>query len=254
MRFDGLDHIYIVSCGKFPERRGYLEYIFQLINLDIDFYTFSMDKENLNFTKGLETKDIGSWETLTQNTIDLYYTEDPVQRKNELTIVNQKDHANPTISKAAIGLGINHLLIWKDIIKNGYKNVLILEDDTLFFNNSVKRLNSILANLPQYYDIISLEDGAMMHADMYGHKITSDKLLYKIDCGRMRCTGAYLITNKACNFMIRMNEKRKWSLEIDHVIDLYGHLKILSIHWAEPNVFTQGSQRGIYKSSIQGIN
>jgi hypothetical protein len=105
--------------------------------------------------------------------------------------------------------------------------------------------------LPSDFDIISLEDGASMHADRFGHTITSDKLLYKIENGRMRCTGSYLITEKACKIMIAMQNKVKWSLEIDHIIDLYGRMKILNIYWAEPNIFTQGSQRGVYNSNIQ---
>ena len=116
---------------------------------------------------------------------------------------------------------------------------------------SLSRLERVLSNLPKDYDVVSLEDGAGLHASRYGIKMTEDKSLYKIPDGRMRCTGAFIISNECCAKLVQLNEKKRYTLEIDMQMWLYGSLGLLNMYWAEPHVFTQGSQKGIYKSSIQ---
>ncbi len=249
MRIIGVDHVYIICCGKFKDREAYMRNVKEKFGFDQAYFTLTMDDKSLNFSEN------SYWESLTQHVIDQYYITDRVERQKELIITGQDIYAPRDISLADIAVSINHLLVWKDIVKNNHKNVLVLEDDILFFQNSLDHLqNKILQNLPDDYDLISLEDGAHMHATMYGHDITEDKYLYKIDCGRMRCTGAYLMNGKAAKKIVSLHEKKRWTLEIDHVIDLYGKLGLLNIYWAEPCIFTQGSQKGIYKSGVQTKN
>lgn len=245
MKFPNIDHIYIICCGKFKDRKEYMEKVFKSLNMDESYYTFTMNDPALNFGGN------SYWESLTQDIIDEYYNSDVDERKKELMITEQIKYATEKVSLPDIAVSINHLLVWKDVVRKKYKNVLILEDDIIFFKESIERLFNVLKVLPDDYDLISLEDGAMMHATMYGHKIVPEKLLYKIATGRMRCTGAYLITDKACNKLCALQKKRKWTLEIDHIIDLYGKLELLTIYWAEPVAFTQGSQRGIYETGVQ---
>lgn len=245
MRIDGIDHIYIICCGKFKQRKEYIENAMNVFNFDKDYYTLTMNDPVLNFSEN------SYWETLTHDIINEYYNTDPNVRKDELIITKQDKYAPEKVSLVDIAVSINHMLVWKDIVKKGYQNTLILEDDIIFFKDSFQKLNNILNVLPSDYDFISLEDGAKMHATMYGHTITPDKLLYHIECGRMRCTGSYLISNKACKKIINLHSKRKWTLEIDHIVDLYGALGLVKVYWAEPVVFTQGSQCGIYRSGVQ---
>lgn len=210
-----------------------------------EYYTLTLQDPALNFSEN------SYWESLDKKTIDQYYDVDIESRKKELIVTEQIKYAPVNISLADISVSISHLLVWKDAAKKKYKRVLVLEDDILFFPDSMRKLHAIVKNLPEGFDLISLEDGAMMHANMYGHKIVPEQLLYKIDSGRMRCTGSYLISRKACENIVKWHEQKKWTLEIDHVIDLYGKLGLLEIWWAEPCVFTQGSQRGVYGSGVQ---
>jgi GR25 family glycosyltransferase involved in LPS biosynthesis len=218
----------------------------KVFGFDESYFTLTVDNPDLNFSRN------SYWETLTKDIIDNYYSTCPIERRKELEVTEQVKYAPLNVSLADIAVSINHLLVWKDVVKKKYENILVLEDDIIFFKESFTKLSeNILSDLPPDFDIISLEDGALMHADMYGHHILPQKYLYKIAEGRMRCTGAYIITQKACKTICHLHSKKKWTLEIDHVIDLYGKLGLLNIYWAEPCLFTQGSQKGYYKSGVQ---
>lgn len=245
MKLPKVDHIYIVCCGKFEDRTKYMRQVMKSLGFDDDYYTLSMDDRELNFSEN------SFWESLTPQIVNEYYIVDQKERNKELTITEQDAYAPKDISLADISVSINHLLIWKQAMKRKYQNILVLEDDILFFNESIKGLTEILKVLPSDYDFVSLEDGAHMHATMFGHVIHPEKLLYHISSGRMRCTGAYLMSSKACETVCAAHSKKKWTLEIDHVIDLYGKLGLVKVYWAEPCVFTQGSQKGVYRSGVQ---
>jgi GR25 family glycosyltransferase involved in LPS biosynthesis len=56
--------------------------------------------------------------------------------------------------KSMIGNHLSHHYILYDIVKNGYKNSIIVEDDVMFKNNIREDLGNILSNLPSEYEII----------------------------------------------------------------------------------------------------
>jgi GR25 family glycosyltransferase involved in LPS biosynthesis len=245
MKIDGIDHIYILCCGKFEDRYKYMVRAMNEFGFEKSYYTFLRDDPELNFSKN------SYWEELSREIIHKYYDVDTESRKKELIVTEQIKYAPKDISLADIAVSISHLLIWRQVDKRKYDTVLVLEDDILFFKDSIDQLRSIVEGAPADYDLISLEDGAGMHATMFGHKIVPEKLLYKIPTGRMRCCGAYLITGRACKSICKWHLQKKWTLEIDHVLDLYGKLGLLNVYWAEPCIFTQGSQRNVYNSGVQ---
>ena len=241
----GIDHIYIVCCGKFKDRHEYMSKTMQQLGFEKQYFTFLKDDPALNFSQN------SFWEELSHEIINQFYDVDVESRRKELIVTEQIDYAPKNISLADIAVSISHLLIWKHVIKRNHKQVLILEDDILFFRDSIQKLKNIIEVLPNDFDLVSLEDGAGMHATMFGHTLRPDKLLYDIPTGRMRCCGAYIISGKACANICKWHQQKKWTLEIDHVLDLYGKLGLLNVYWAEPCVFTQGSQRNVYSSGVQ---
>lgn len=236
MKFKNIDHVCVVHCEQFSDRRSYLENVFKQLGLDNGYYSFYVNTYK---------------DTLTKNVIDEHYDTSEKERNRELRVIGEDKYLSASISKGALSCGINHFMIWKDVIAKKWDNVLILEDDILFMKKSMSRLENVLSNVPKHYDIISLEDCAGLHASRYGLKITEDKCLYKIPDGRMRGGGAYIISNECCTKLVQFNENKRYTLEIDMQIWLYGSLGLLNMYWAEPHVFTQGSQNGVYKSSIQ---
>lgn len=60
------------------------------------------------------------------------------------------------LNKNQIGCALSHISIWEDAVKNDYDNIIIFEDDAIIppeFNN---RLNTILNQLPDNWDMVLL--------------------------------------------------------------------------------------------------
>ena len=58
--------------------------------------------------------------------------------------------------KSAIGIALSHIKVWKMFIESNKSNCLILEDDALFEDNFVERMEVGLKNTPSDYDMLYL--------------------------------------------------------------------------------------------------
>ena len=58
-------------------------------------------------------------------------------------------------SRGEVGCYLSHLGVWKDMVKNNYNNVIILEDD-VFSNMTSQQINKNLDYLPLDYDVAHL--------------------------------------------------------------------------------------------------
>lgn len=243
MRVSNIDHIIIIHCEQLTDRFKYLDEKLKSIGFQSDYYDFLVNTHK---------------DTMTKEVVESYYTTDPNIRLKELQLIGEDKFLLKFINDGNVSCGINHVLAWKEIAKHSeWNNVLVLEDDTIITDTSLGNLCDVAQNLPNIesdFDIISLEDGAGMTVpNRYPQiSINPDVPFYKSPDGRMRCTGAYIINKNACQKLVKLNKMRKFSLEIDMQLWLYGKLGLLNIYWAEPCVFTQGSQKGVYKSAIQG--
>ena len=239
MKFINIDHIYIVHCTQYQDRYEYLKNKFNQLNISEDYYDFVVNTHKND---------------ITDETISKYYTTDTDIRHKELKIIGEDKYLTKDISKGCISCGINHINIWEKINTSEYKNVLVLEDDIIFDESTIKNLVEATMQLPERFSICSLEEGAGLKVTNYiTRNIDPDKMFYKVPDGRMRCTGAYIINKETCHRLLTLNEKRRFSLEIDMQLWLYGKLKLLEIYWVYPYIFTQGSQNGTYVSGIQNI-
>ena len=235
MKFPNINHIYIVHCESLTDRYEYLKKVMTKFFPE-DYYTFVVNTYK---------------DTLTDEMIQQYYTLDESVRHKELSIIKEENNLSPTISKASLSCGINHLKIWEKIANWNDDRVLILEDDILFLEDTLSYMIEIMAEIGDEHDIVSLEDGAGLTIETMGIEPDPEKTIHKIDNGRMRCTGAYVINKKTCVKLVQLNKKRKFSLEIDMQLWLYGALKVINIFWSDPVAFAQGSQKGVFKSEIQ---
>jgi UDP-glucose 4-epimerase len=127
-----------------------------------------------------------------------------------------------------------------------------------------------LSQLPEDYDMLFIGNGCNLHIP--NNIIQSNKYIYfknniPIDCqldiknwnvnwgiGVARCTDSYLISKKCAQKILNYFNNIKVESSINHPIDFWLNniIKILNlnIYWAEPTIISQGTQCGIFKSSI----
>lgn len=127
------DNIYVLSLKRSHERHEMMKNT--LHGLDFDFF-FGVDGKNID-TEEIVKKGIYQ-PSLTK-----------LIKKRQGEIVQ-----NLTLSQIACSL--SHTNILQDIVENGYKNALILEDDIIINGENVEQLENALLELPDNWDLLYL--------------------------------------------------------------------------------------------------
>lgn len=154
-----------------------------------------------------------------------------------------------------MSLFLKHIYSYREII-NKYNEVLIFEDDIILSDNFVNKLNNYISQLPNNFDMLFIGDGCNLH--IQSNKIQPninvyEKCLYKTDWGGngcTRCCDSYIVSKK-CAIKIINNLKYQINLPIDHWLNIIALENNFNVYWAEPTIVTQGSENGIYKSSLR---
>lgn len=122
---------------------------------------------------------------------------------NSILSLYHNSHLDTDIrSKGAIGCYLSHYNIWKDIISNDYKNVIILEDDT---SNIVDKeiIMKYINSLPHDYDIgfmnyynYNLKNSILIHENE-NWCYCKDYAFFLTDCYILSNSGAKKLLEKA---------------------------------------------------------
>ncbi|XP_053646558.1 glycosyltransferase 25 family member isoform X2 [Cherax quadricarinatus] len=113
----GFDEIYLISLPRRPERRERMNLCFDELGLDVKLFD-AVDGKKLN---------------------ESYLRELGVKQMN----VYKDPWSKRDMTFGEIGCFLSHYFIWEDIVNNGYKKVLLFEDDIRFepyFREKVKHM------------------------------------------------------------------------------------------------------------------
>jgi len=177
--------------------------------------------------------------------------------KENLTFDERKMFKN--ISDGEISVALHHIECYKRIVEESIDYALIVEDDIVVCNNFREILESYIKELPYHWDMLFIGDGCGLHIDK--NLLIPEKHIYeknnvnngKTHEGATRCLDSYLISNKCANII---TEKLKLlNYTILAPADLWMNCVIrnnnFNVYWAEPTIVTQGSEKGIFKSSLR---
>lgn len=120
---------------------------------------------------------------------------------NPIRMIN----CHPAAEAGLYGCTMSHKIALEKIVKNGFKNALILEDDVAFCDGINSKLETVFSHTPIDYDIL-----------MLGLNIRSTPIVINNYIGKVSsayCTHAYIITNEYSNYVIELLEKMHPSLE-----------------------------------------
>ena len=160
-------------------------------------------------------------------------------------------------SKSQIAISLSHFYAYNKIIENNYNFGLIFEDDVIFSNDFINKLNVYLSQLPEDYDMLFIGNGCNLH--IQNNKLIPNKFIYEKNLeptkwggnGATRCVDSYIVNKKCaiklCEYI--KNIKYKINQPIDWWLNKALRDNKFKIYWAEPTIVSQGTQNGIYKSS-----
>lgn len=194
---------------------------------------------------GITAKWITDWDAneLTEQILSLYYKEDPVIWNNRINW--QKKVSFRRLRMSEISIAIKHIRSMKNVLQRGLPYALFLEDDVVFSPDFTKKFNTYFDNCPDDFDFVFLGDACNLRIRNPDPLINFYEKSDPID----KCADSFIISKRACESML-MN-CIPISIPIDHEISNVAKCQGLKGYWIEPPLVTQGSQNGLYKSSIQ---
>ena len=160
----------------------------------------------------------------------------------------------PKYRLSMVSLILKHFWVYKEIsIK--YDCALILEDDAILADNFVEILDKYMAELPVDYDMLFIGDGCNLHMPNITDKYIYEKCLHPTSWGcdgASRCSDSYIV-NKKC--AIKLNEyishlNYKINISSDFWINKAARDNNLKVYWSEPTIVSQGTENGLFKTSI----
>lgn len=209
-----INKIYVLHVKKgYEERAEHIEILMKKHNLKFE-YILDYDIPDLN-----------------EKDIQKYY-----DKNNDLD--------NPNLS-----VGMKHIQVLEQIVKNKVAITLVFEDDVFLDENFNKIVEKSMVELPNFEDpfVISLGNAA----NHYTKKkyLTKNKHLYKNK--NHRAADSYILNLQAAKNRLEWFELNKTIETAGHMYNTIDNDVGNIIYWMEPPIVEQGSQNGLIESSIQ---
>ena len=154
-------------------------------------------------------------------------------------------------AKKMMGNQLSHFSIFKDMLKNNYDKVLILQDDVVLRENFIEYLNNVSNSIPSDSEIVNLG----MHEYCYfnefkAYDLTADDDYKRVEKEKINeyisiwknniqpCSLSYIITNQGSKNMIKHFEKNGFPCGTDIAFNRY--LQAKNIFYGSRTVLCTG--------------
>ena len=160
------------------------------------------------------------------------------------------------LKKSVISLLLKHFHVYK-FIAESHQHALILEDDVVLAPNFVDLFKKYTQQLPQTYDLLFLGNGCNLHIEK--KSLIPGRHVYRKGLtptswggnGATRCTDSYMISQKcAARLCAYLKTLQRIQLPSDWWLNEACRDNHLEVYWAEPTIVSQGTESGLFKSSI----
>jgi len=188
-------------------------------------------------------------EEITGKIKEKYRLKDKKDYIKELKSLARNNDNDDIISDSEISLALKHLHAYKKIIDNEEEYGLILEDDAIPKENFIEKFADNLKNTSIDWDMIFMGEGCGVK--FIKEKITKGRQINEF-CYEVKGTNgteAYLIKKQMAEKLIKRMEK--FVLPVDWEIEHQLQNMDVKVIWWFPSLFYQGSENGIYKSSLR---
>jgi len=225
-----VEKIFVLHYTKLIERKARLDEYFKDYNIDVE-YILEYDQEEL-----------------TEDIIQEWYKKDPQSYADTIDKC-YKMGSTPfrELNLAEISCTIKHILGIKSIAEKCDSYGLILEDDVVFAEDFKNKFNSFIEKTPEDWDVIFMGCcGGLRVPQSY---IKKDKVAYQVNHPASRGGDSYLLKKEAAEKIYEtikpFNTVSDWELSYQF------YLHDMKVYWWEPPLVIQGSQNGLYKSTLR---
>jgi GR25 family glycosyltransferase involved in LPS biosynthesis len=164
--------------------------------------------------------------------------------REQLTHQDITKFSNIRISEASLFL--KHYEIFKKNV-DATDIIVVLEDDAILVENFKEHLANYLKILStKKWDVAFTGECCNIHAK----NIVQDQFFYESNSSRGTCM--YIVNSGVCQKLYNIfNQEPRITLAIDHWFNKIGTKYELKYLYSEPTLVYQGSELGLYKSTIR---
>ena len=220
-----------------------------MINVDkvIVLHYKPLDKRKALLSAFLKQYDIkATWITKEPSKADLKkfykYSPDNWSKKTCVDVLPPRK-----LTKSELSLLYKHYIALKRIIREKHETTLLLEDDVLFTEDFVNTFNSHLEKTPADWDYIFPGSGCSLR--IAPNLIEEGKVAYLKEHPATKCTDSMIIKRAAAKKIF--STFGEWDLPADWEFNYQLKEHDMKVYWWEPPVIAQGSQCGVYETTIQ---
>ena len=204
--------------------------------------------DSIGFTNYSFYEDYDSNE-LTDSDIEVHYVisdKDPDTWTKKVSLwgpggLQHKKFCNP----AEISLTIKFGKVFELLSSLNDEYFILLEDDIFLCDNFEEKFNRYMENTPPDWDAIYFGSGANLHPN----DIKEGKVAYLKKHPASRCADSIIIKNNTVCDLAKtwfpFNLVSDWEIGYQHY--LHDH----QVYWWEPSLVIQGSENGIFKSTLR---
>jgi len=168
------------------------------------------------------------------NNIVHYEFREKYQREELTNDIKKSYFMLDNLSPAQICITIEHIEIFREILKSEYDGwYLILEDDAKFVNNFIGKLNNLLLDVPN--------DAEYLDISNYFNLNSSEKWVRQT---ATRTNVSYLIKKSTCEKILKTIIPFEYA--IDHELNKQFKLHNISVYWSGESLISQGSYGSSY--------
>jgi len=165
--------------------------------------------------------------------------------KDNLTLKDRKMFKN--LSDGEISVSLHHIECFKKIKENNEDYALIFEDDALLYPNFKSILELYIKELPENWDMLFIGDGCKFDKNLF----VKGKNIYEKK--QTNCADSYLISKRCCGIILEKLKLPNYTIlvPVDHWLNFVINNNNFNVYWSYPNIVSQGSEKGVYKSSLR---
>ena len=223
-----VNKIYVTHYSPLEDRRKRLSPFLEDIHSNVEWQEEELTKENLQ---------------------EYYVCDEKIWNERISSIYPLARHPFRPLKRAEISIAFKHIRIFEKIIEDDFEDgkYVIFEDDIVPVLNFTKIFNEALSNSPKDWDVIFFGSGCDMHiaADPSEKRVKA----YRKKHPASRCADSYIISKGAVKKIIKTFKPFTSAYDFELACHMYLH--DLKVYWWEPSLTKQGSQCGMYESTIQ---
>lgn len=219
---------YILHYKKLSERKNFIEKQFKKYFSNYEYYE-DFDKDEL-----------------TDDLVQKCYNPDKDTQFKKLQLWSSQNHGSVRLlNPAEISVSIKHGKVIELISKREDEIAFIFEDDVVLCEDFETKFNEYFDKTPKDFDVVFIGSGA----NLKPHNVQQGKVVYKREHPASRCADSYLLSKKAATQINSTYFPFSICSDWELAYQMYAHNQ--TVYWWEPSLVLQGSEHGLFKSTLR---